>query len=83
MGTPVSRLREARKPVCRFARCFGGRRQVGKDHAQKSMFPKSGLKQKPDGRFNLKPFRFKEAPLRPENHLFQCGRSNFDARCRP
>jgi hypothetical protein len=45
------------------------------------MIPKSGhrfsekimLKQKPEarGRFDLKPFRFKEAPLRPENHLFQ------------
>jgi hypothetical protein len=31
---PVSRLREAQAPVCRFVRCFGGRRQVGKDHAQ-------------------------------------------------
>jgi hypothetical protein len=29
---PVSRLREAQAPVCRFVRCFGGRRQVGKDH---------------------------------------------------
>jgi hypothetical protein len=31
---PVSRLREAQAPACRFVRCFGGRRQVGKDHAQ-------------------------------------------------
>jgi len=64
------------------------------------MIPKSGhrfskkimLKQKPEarGRFNLKPFRFKEAPLPPENHLFQslsgsnaslrysCSRSDLD-----
>jgi hypothetical protein len=32
---PVSRLREAQAPFRRFVRCFGGRRQVGKDHAKK------------------------------------------------
>jgi hypothetical protein len=32
--TPVSRLREALSPVCRSGWCFGGQRQVGKDHAQ-------------------------------------------------
>jgi hypothetical protein len=69
------------------------------------MIPKSGhrfsekimLKQKAEarGRFNLKPFRFKEAPLRPENHLFQslsgsnaslrysCSRGDLDVRCWP
>jgi len=30
---PVSRLREALGIVRRLARCFGGRRQVGKHHA--------------------------------------------------
>src|SRR5436305_9980662 len=31
---PVSRLRKALPTVCPFFLCFGGRRQVGKDHAQ-------------------------------------------------
>jgi len=31
---PVSRLREARPTPCPLVRCFGGRRQVGKDHAR-------------------------------------------------
>jgi hypothetical protein len=31
--TPASRLREARGNACRVARCLGGRRQIGKDHA--------------------------------------------------
>src|SRR5262245_1591120 len=30
---PVSRLREALAPSFRVDQCFGGRRQVGKDHA--------------------------------------------------
>jgi hypothetical protein len=46
---------------------------LGKDHAQKK------LKRDDDS----KPFRFKEAPLRPENHLFQCGRNNLDVHCWP
>src|SRR5262249_37506223 len=32
---PVSRLREALGKPCRVARCFGGRRQGGRDHAPK------------------------------------------------
>jgi len=32
--TPASRLREAFKSSVHPARCFGGRRQVGKDHAR-------------------------------------------------
>jgi hypothetical protein len=31
---PVSRLREASPAACCFIRRFGGRSQVGKDHAQ-------------------------------------------------
>jgi hypothetical protein len=30
---PVSGLREAITAICRFVRRFGGRRQVGQDHA--------------------------------------------------
>jgi hypothetical protein len=34
---PVSRLREALRESIHLARCFGGRRQVGKDHAPGKM----------------------------------------------
>jgi hypothetical protein len=36
-STPASRLREAHGNACRVARCFGERRQVGKDHAAKKL----------------------------------------------
>ncbi|MBO0717155.1 MAG: hypothetical protein J2P55_07470 [Rhizobiales bacterium] len=34
---PVSRLREAGPAASQFVRCFGGRRQVGQDHAQTAL----------------------------------------------
>jgi hypothetical protein len=36
--TPVSRLREALACSHRVDQCFGGRRQVGKDHAPRTSY---------------------------------------------
>jgi hypothetical protein len=39
---PVSRLREAALAASLLVSCFGGRRQVGKDHAQNNGFVTAG-----------------------------------------
>src|SRR5215469_13986443 len=39
---PVSRLREVLATCTAFVRCFGGRSQVGQDHAQKNQLKRKG-----------------------------------------